>query len=197
VRLIFSTQTNPRIHPETSMKTLRILLLAVGFLTIVVVTPATGAIYMKLEGIPGDVTTAGHQNEIESLSVQFSVSQTGIREAGGKASARRSSLSTISVTKFLDKASPNLFLACATGQHINSAVLTFAQPVTGGLYEFLKITLTDVFISSYDVSSGGDLPTESVTLSYSKIEYKYSPKDSGPITVTFDVLKNKEFTLAQ
>jgi type VI secretion system secreted protein Hcp len=184
------------------MKTLRILLLAVGFLTMVVVTPATGAIYMKLEGIPGDVTASGHENEIELLTVQFGVSQTGLREAGGKASARRSSLSTISIIKSLDKASPKLFLACATGQHIDSAVLTLAQPLNGALYEFLKITLTDVFISSYQVSSGGDLPTESVSFSYSKIEYKYFPKTPGgqilpPITVTFDVLKNKEFTLAQ
>jgi type VI secretion system secreted protein Hcp len=188
---------NLEFHPETSMKTLRTLLLAVGFLTTVAVIPAAGAIYIKLDGIPGDVTTSGHENEIELLSVQFGVSQTGLREAGGKASARRSSLSTISISKYLDKSSPNLFLACATGQHINSAVLTFAQPVNGGFYEFLKITLTDVFISSYQVSSGGELPTESVSFSFSKIEYKYSPTTSPPITVTFDVLRNKEFTLAQ
>jgi type VI secretion system secreted protein Hcp len=57
--------------------------------------------------------------------------------------------------------------------------------------------LTDVFISSYQVSSGGDFPSESVSISYSKIEYKYVGKLPNnqllpPVIVTFDVVKNKE-----
>jgi type VI secretion system secreted protein Hcp len=184
------------------MKTLRILLVGVGLMTMASVTPAIGAVYLKVDGIPGDVVASGHEAEIEVASAQFGVSQTGIREAGGKASARRASLTTITITKFLDKASPKLFLACATGQHIDSAVLSFNQTINGSISEFLKITLTDVFISSYQVSSGGDLPTESVSFSYSKIEYKYIPRNAAgvpfgqPIIVSFDVVKNKELTLA-
>jgi type VI secretion system secreted protein Hcp len=168
------------------------------------VTPAqaAGELLLKLDGIFGDSVVAGHENEIEVLSVSFGVSQTGIREAGGRASARRSSLSTINISKFIDKASPKLFLACATGQHIPSGVLTFRQVAAGvPPYEFLTITLTDVLVSSYQVSSGGDVPTESVSFSYTKIEYKYVPRQPNgqllpPILVTFDVLKNKELTLA-
>jgi type VI secretion system secreted protein Hcp len=186
------------------MKTLRTLFFAAGLLTAVSVTPAQaiGQLLLKLDGIPGDSLAAGHTNEIDLSSVQFGASQTGIRDAGGKASARRSSLSTFVVTKRTDKASPKLFLACATGQHIQTAVLTFRDLETGvPPYEYLTITLTDVFISSYSVSSGGDFPSESISISYSKIEYKYVGRQPNgqllaPVIVTFDVVKNKELTVA-
>jgi type VI secretion system secreted protein Hcp len=186
------------------MKTLRILLLAVGFLTTVAVTPAraVGELVLKLDGIPGDSIVTGHVGEIDVFSVSFGASQTGIREAGGRASARRSSLSPFEVTKKADKASPKLFLACATGQHIPVAVLTFRDSQVGAApYEYLTITLSDVIISSYQVSSGGDFPSESVSMSYSKVEYKYVGKLNGQlqpaVTVTFDVVKNREFPPGQ
>ena len=183
------------------MKTLQKLLVAVGLLTAVAVTPAqaAGELVLKLEGIPGDSKVAGHINEIDLSSVQFGANQTGIREAGGKASPRRSSLTPFTVTKATDKASAKLFLACATGHHIPSAVLNFrdVDPIP---YEYLTITMTDVFISSYQVSSGGDVPTEAISISFSKIEYKYvgrlpNGQLVAPVVVTFDVVKNKELAL--
>lgn len=178
--------------------TLTLLLAAIGFLTTLPKTSAQSqpGIVLKLDGIPGDSQVANHQQEIDLSSLQFGVSQTGIREAGGKASARRSSLSTITVTKQADKASPKLFLACATGAHIDQAVLTFIESTPTPL-EYLTITLSDVFISSYSVSSGGDRPSEAASLSFSKIEYRYVGRDPmgqplPPVVVVFDVAKNKQ-----
>jgi type VI secretion system secreted protein Hcp len=188
------------------MKPLRFLLLAIGIgITAVLTAPqAAGGLVLKLDGIPGDSEVAGHKAEIDIQSLTFGVSQTGIREAGGKASARRSSLSPITVTKEADASSPKLFLACATGTHIPKAVITFFQTAQAGgpNYEYLTITLTDVLISGYSLSSGGDFPSESVSLSYTKIEYKYVGKDpSGqllpPVIVTFDVQRNRELVLPE
>ena len=200
MRLIFSVQTEIRVTSSNPMKTLRILLVAVGLLAAAAVTSAqtAGQLVLKLDGIPGDSSVAGHLNEIDLSSVSFGANQTGIREAGGKASPRRSSLTPFTVTKEIDKASPKLFLACATGQHIPSAVLTFREVESGvPPYEYLTITLSDVFISSYQVASGGDIPTEAISISFSKIEYKYvgrlpNGQLLAPVIVTFDVLKNKE-----
>ena len=188
------------------MKTLRTLFVAVGILTAVAITPAhaISELVLKVEGIPGDSIVQGHIDEIDVSSVSFGASQTGIREAGGKASARRSSLTTFAITKKVDKASPKLFLFCATGQHIQTAVLTFRNVVGGAAaHEYLTITLSDVFISSYQVggSAGDDQPLESISISYSKIEYKYvarlpSGQLAPPVIVTFDVVKNKELILA-
>src|SRR6188474_238131 len=102
---------------SNAMKTLRTLFVVAGIVTAVAITPAhaTSQLVLKVEGIPGDSAVSGHENEIDVSSVSFGASQTGIREAGGKASARRASLTTFAITKNVDKASPKLFLACATG----------------------------------------------------------------------------------
>ena len=182
------------------MKTFRTLLFA-AVVAAVACTPAlaAGEILLQLAGIPGESIVTGHEHEIDVLSLSFGVSQTGIRAAGGAASARRSSLSTISIQKLIDLSSPKLFLACALGTAIPSAKLTLRK--TGDLpYEYLVITLQDVFVSSVstNASEGGDA-VESVSLSFSKITYQYTPLDSNgqplpPIKVSFDVFKNREFT---
>ena len=48
------------------------------------------------------------------------------------------------------KASPKLWLACASGQHIKSAILT-CRKAGGGQQEFYKITLTDVLVRANEV----------------------------------------------
>ena len=41
--------------------------------------------------------------------------------------------------------------------------------------EYLKISFTDIIISNYSISGGtGDLPTETVTMSYGKVTYAYT-----------------------
>ena len=68
-------------------------------------------------------------------------------------------------TKYVDKASPKLFGACATGQHIPKGVLTYRKAgVKEGQVEYFKIMLSDLLVSSYQQSatgSGHTLPHES------------------------------------
>lgn len=188
------------------MKPFRSLLLAVGIMIAAgpISAYAIGQLVLKIDGIPGDSEVSGHVGEIDVESVSFGVSQTGVREAGGKGSARRSSLSPITITKLIDASSPKLFLACATGSHISKAVLTFRQVAQAGTpaFEYLTITLTDVLISGYSVGSGGDIPSESVSISYTKIEYRYTGRDSSgqalpPVTVSFDVVRNKQLAFPE
>ncbi|HLJ73957.1 MAG TPA: type VI secretion system tube protein Hcp [Thermoanaerobaculia bacterium] len=72
----------------------------------------------------------------------------------------------ITVTKTLDKASLQLFHACATGQHLQQGSL---KP--SGTED---IELKDVTVSSWSQSGDGNgNVVESVTLNFTKIEYKY------------------------
>jgi len=55
----------------------------------------------------------------------------------------------------------------------------------------MKVKLSDVFVSSYE-STSGDFPSETVTLSFAKIEYEYKgQKPDGSrgstVKVEFDV----------
>lgn len=185
------------------MKTSRFLSLAVSIVMAAGLASANaaGELFLKLDNVFGESQQPGHVGEIDVLSFSFGASQTGVRAAGGKASARRSSLTPISILKQADKSSPKLFIACAMGTQFKDAVLTVS---TGGTspFEYLVITMSDVLISSYQVGSseGSGIATESISFSYSKIEYKYIPRGAvgapqQPVVVTFDVLKNKEFAL--
>jgi type VI secretion system secreted protein Hcp len=44
---------------------------------------------------------------------------------------------------------------------------------------YLTFTLTNTMISGFSVSSGGDRPSESLSLNFSKIEYKNIPRDEA------------------
>ena len=75
------------------------------------------------------------------------------------------------IKKSLDKASPVLFKACATGQHFKRAVLT-VRKAGKGQQEFLVVTMSDVLISSYSV--GGDVvaPSDSVAVQAATVSYE-------------------------
>jgi type VI secretion system secreted protein Hcp len=56
--------------------------------------------------------------------------------------------------------------------------------------------LTDVMVSSYSISSGGDRPMESLSLNFTKIEFKATQRDkankgAGGASVTYDLAKAK------
>ena len=90
-------------------------------------------------------------------------------------------------------------LACATGQHLKKAVL-YVRKAGGGQVEYLKVTLTDVLVSSYNVGSQepkGPGEVESVTLNFAKIQQTYVPVNpdgsaGAPSTVGYDVKANKK-----
>ena len=64
----------------------------------------------------------------------------------------------------VNKASPKLMLACASGEHIKKAVLT-CRKAGKDQQEFLKITLTDVLVSSYQTggSQRRHVPIEQIS----------------------------------
>ena len=100
------------------------------------------------------------------------------------------------LTEF-SKASPSLFLACATGQHIKKAEL-FCRKAGGKQEEFLKVTLSDLIVSSYQTggSGGSDIiPMDQISFNFSKLEMEYKEqKDdgsvAGPVKAGYDLKQN-------
>ncbi len=97
----------------------------------------------------------------------------------------------------LNKASPLLLLACASGQHIKGAVLTARRAVKAQL-EFLVIKLTDVLVTSYGTSGGvSSEPTDHVAFNFAKIEFDYRAQNPDgspgpPIVAGWDVKAGKK-----
>jgi type VI secretion system secreted protein Hcp len=102
-------------------------------------------------------------------------------------------------TTQVSKASPTLMLACASGKHFKDAVLT-ARKAGKAQQEFLTLSLSDVLVSSYQTggAEGEVVPSESVSLNFSKIQVEYKPQKpdgslGGSIKAGWDVKHNKQF----
>ena len=154
-------------------------------------------IYMKIPGIDGDVAAVGHEKEIELNSFQFGVSNPVTSSSGGGGGAGKVSISDIAITKVMDKSSPLLFGKTVTGAHIPQVDIYFVKTSgSGGLQTYAHYILKQVTLSSYSVSSGGDRPSESVSLNFAQIQFEFSSSNpdgtlGSPITSGWDIALNK------
>ena len=77
----------------------------------------------------------------------------------------------------MDKASVTLNANCVTGKSIPTVQIDLTRAGEGKQEVFMTYTLSGVLISSISAggSGGGDVPTESVSLAFGKIVWKYMP----------------------
>jgi type VI secretion system secreted protein Hcp len=161
------------------------------------------SIYMKFGDIKGEVTADGYKDHIELLSMNFGANRPISMSATGGSDKRESgrpNLSEISVMKFVDGTSRALFqdnLVGAMGSKVEIK-MTRTKP-DGGEQEYLVLTLTNGAVSSYQLSdsAGSDRGQESLSIAYTKIEYKYTSYDEAgktpkPDTVTYDLTTVKK-----
>jgi type VI secretion system secreted protein Hcp len=138
--------------------------------------------FLKLDGIKGESKDHKHGGEIHIESFSWGMNQTGAHGTGGGGGAGKVSVHDISITKFVDKASPALMLHCANGKHIANGLITIRKAGDKPL-EYMKITLADILISSVQhAGHGSDLLTENATLNFSKFKVEYQeqkPDGSG------------------
>ncbi len=80
--------------------------------------------FLKIDGVEGESQDAKHKNEIQVLSFSFGESQAGTMAFGGGGGAGKVQMQDFHFMMNVNKASPKLFLKCATGEHIKNAVLT-------------------------------------------------------------------------
>ena len=152
--------------------------------------------FLKIEGIPGESESPTHPNEIDVLSWSWGASQACSLSGGGGGTSCVSSFSDVSFLKPLDKSSPHIFLAVATGQHLSKATLFGTTATEKDTVDFLMITMTDVIVTSYQIGgSGEDRPTDSISLNYAKIEFEYKPQNKdgsfgSSIKTGWDLKKN-------
>src|SRR5579871_5700632 len=109
--------------------------------------------FMKIATIDGEAKDKTHKKDIDVLAWSWGMSNSGSAHMGGGAGSGKVNVQDISVTKWTDKATVNLQLACATGKHIDSAILTVRKAGGKGPIEYIKITMTEVMITS--ISGGG------------------------------------------
>jgi type VI secretion system secreted protein Hcp len=149
-----------------------------------------GAMFLKIDGVDGESQDQTHANEIEIQSFSWGAIYVPGSAGGG---AGKVSMQDLSLVRRLDKASPQLMLACATGKHFPEAVLVCRKSGDPAV-EYYKITLSDVLVSSVQTggSAGDTVPTESVSLNFTKIKWEYVPVDATgtaqePVVAEYDL----------
>jgi type VI secretion system secreted protein Hcp len=134
--------------------------------------------FLKIDGIKGETTDAKHKDEIEVESFSWGEVNTGSHSSGAGGGSGKVQIQDFHFVKKYDKSSPVLALKCAGGDHIKLATLTCRKAGTEQ-QEYLVIKMSDLLVSSYQVggSQGGDIvPTDQVSLNFSKIEAEYKPQ---------------------
>ncbi|MHB1304692.1 MAG: Hcp family type VI secretion system effector [Acidiphilium sp.] len=141
------------------------------------------AIYMKYASINGDVTTEGFKDYIELHSMQWGVGR-GVSMQSGSGAGRESSLpslSEVTITKDYDVSSPDLLKEALKGEAKDVDIaFTRTNKAGSGVDKYLEIKMKDVIMSGLSMSSGGEMPSESLSLNYSSISFVSVPmKDDG------------------
>jgi type VI secretion system secreted protein Hcp len=137
--------------------------------------------YMKLGDIKGEATDTDHKDWIiiESMS---SPMYRSIPE-GAKDQQRtkgETTLGDIVVVRQMDKSSTKLQEACANGTFFKEVEIHFCTTVKNKQEPYLTYKLSDVIVSSYSFhgnSSGSPLPSEQVTMGFTKAEWTYITVD--------------------
>jgi len=153
--------------------------------------------FLKLDGIDGESQDDKHKDTMDVLAWSWGMSQSGTTHMGSGGGAGKVNVQDISVTKYIDKASPVLMQFIAKGTHIPKGLLTVRKAGDKPL-EYVKIEMEDIMITSASTggSGGEDRLTENVTLNFSKFKVVYTEqgKDGAAGKAPefgFDIAANK------
>jgi type VI secretion system secreted protein Hcp len=153
--------------------------------------------FIKIGDIKGESIDGSHKDEVNVLAWSWGLSQSGSTHISTGSGAGKVNVQDLSITKWVDSSSTALIVAACKGTHIKEAKLTVRKAGDKPL-EYIKITLTDVLVSSVQTggSGGEDRLTENVVLNFGKfkIEYTGQTKEGGGAatsTAAWDIPANK------
>jgi type VI secretion system secreted protein Hcp len=153
-------------------------------------------IFAKIGDIKGESLDSKHKDEIEVLSFSWGVTNTADIGSGGGAGTGKATFHDLSIVHHIDKSSPRLMQACATGTHLKEATITHRKSGKSQ-QEYLIVKMNDIIITGIAHGGGSDQPgSETVTLAFAKVDLEYRPQkadgslDAG-IHFKYDLKANK------
>ena len=155
-----------------------------------------GSMWLKIDGCEGEATDDGHQKEIDISSWQWGLTHPP-SPMGGGGSGGETTAADLTVTKSIDKATPNLMKFCFNAKHFPEVLLTLRKRGESPI-DYLKIKMKNGLISSVHPGGNADAPgAESVSFAFDAVEVEYTPqgpdgKAQGAVTMKWDIAKNKE-----
>jgi type VI secretion system secreted protein Hcp len=126
--------------------------------------------WMKIEGIDGESRDEDHDRWVDVISVDWG---SGAAEPAGPGAGA----GEVVITRRLDRASSKLVEKIGRGVALPEVVLHAAGGGDESTYRAFE--LENVRITSYSINTAGDIPIESITFHYEKIEINASPVLKG------------------
>ncbi|HWE99974.1 MAG TPA: type VI secretion system tube protein Hcp [Caulobacteraceae bacterium] len=152
--------------------------------------------FIQIGALKGESVDKTHKDKIDVLAWSWGMSNSGSTHIGGGGGSGKVNVQDLSFTKYIDKSTPDLMLACANGKHYTDATLIVRKAGEKPL-EYMTITMTEVLITSVSTggSGGEDKLTENVTLNFAKVkvDYKEQTKDGtagAAPTMTWSIAEN-------
>jgi type VI secretion system secreted protein Hcp len=167
-------------------------------------TPAVAAqdIFMCIEGLEGETKDPKYPGCMDVLAWSWGMANSGNLHTGPGGGEGRVSVQDISLTKYIDKASPDIMLHTASGKVFPKVEIYLHKPCVeckiDNPYYTLKIEPALVTSVSTGGSGGEDRLTENVSLNFTKVEWCYSEQlDDGslqpPICRNWDISANSPY----
>ena len=153
-------------------------------------------IFAKIGDIKGESPDDKHKDEIEVLSYSWGVTNAGSMAHGTGGGEGKATFHDMSFVHNIDKASPVLMQACATGTHYKDATITHRK-AGKGQHEYLVIKMNDVIVTGVTHGGSSDGHSENVTLAFAKVNVEYKPQkadgtlDAG-VHFKYDLKAQKE-----
>lgn len=134
--------------------------------------------FMVVDGIKGESKDKTHKETIDVLAWSWGLSNSGSFHTGGGGGSGKVNVQDLSFTKYVDKASADLQLACCNGKHLKSAKLIVRKAGEKPL-EYIIMEFTECLVTAVTTGGAGgeDRLTENVTLNFAKVHFEYKIQD--------------------
>lgn len=156
--------------------------------------------FLRLEGVEGESTDHAHETQIDILAWRWGGLNTSTLHVARGGERGETEFQDISVTKFVDAATPALWLGMARGSQFETAELTFRTAGGDEPVDFLIIELENVLLTG--IETGGTIDSqqvEQVALHFARFSMTYTPQDGtgGPLPeigpIRWDLRRDEEF----
>jgi type VI secretion system secreted protein Hcp len=136
--------------------------------------------FLELDGIKGETGDKVYKSKggMDILAWSWGIHNQGTFHTGSGGGTSKASFADVSITKYVDLASPNLMLYCANGKHVAKGTITVRKAGENPI-EYLKIKLSKILVSNYQTGGSGsdDRTTENISLNFAQIQIEYAQQD--------------------
>ena len=155
--------------------------------------------FLKIDGVDGESTDDKHKGEIDLESFSWGETQAGTAGHGAGGGCGQGAAAGLPFREETRQGLPGSSSRARPASTSRAAILT-ARKAGGGQQEYLKVTMEDVLVSSYQVGGpahGDVVPMDRSSLNFAKLEMSYKEQKpdgslGGEAKQKYDFAANKK-----